>query len=109
MNLEHAEGGDLGTGDSTYSNEMSFLAAVETASLIFKEIDRLELTKKNLKYGIALVKQHDTNVGGIAVYLKSFDNLYSVDGRNLFELRGPSGGISAKLICYVTTSYKRDN
>jgi hypothetical protein len=96
-----ADGGDLGIPKNTVHTIDSFLSSIRVADEIFEGLKYIGI-RENIRYAVTLSGIFDKEkIMKLQSDLIEFRNLYSVDGRKLFEVRGPSGGLANMHVVYV--------
>jgi len=103
------DGGDLGRGVKVTALELAIIAphianifqAIIAEQNMFFDTSQL----RPMKYGFE-VWSRDKKYLGLAlndIRLPSNVGWYECDGKKIFELKSPSGGLSTSLVCYLIT------
>ena len=102
------DGGDLGMPDPIRDDEDLFAYIVKAAKLLTLTQALADVSNLDLRFCFGFrvplnVVDKDFNYKLRSIILPNDVVWYNIDGRSLFEVRGPSGGIASTKVCYLIT------
>lgn len=108
--LTSKDGGDLGSPEVTFTSLPDFATRVQTVAkalpVLKSVLDAFGLrpAQEILSFGFRL--PHTATEKEFIAYVKNIKltegvEWYEIDGKSLFEMRGPSGGVVTSYACYL--------
>jgi hypothetical protein len=97
------DGGDLGRAEKVIESGLHFLVAAPHIAAI---LSKLPFNDNNCpSYAFEFRYHYKDEVEAAMIHLRKIlpknIGFYEVDGRNIFEIRGASGGVVHSLVCYL--------
>lgn len=109
--IQFGDNDDLGLADG---NTPIFLLpyVVKIASKILSDLHKL-YPDKNWKHAIQIgngfTRLTEAIMDELSEQLAEHTQFYAIDGKRIFELRGPSGGVVSARIFYITSMGNKEN
>lgn len=100
-------GGDMGRADKGHMHPMEFHVILPHIANILEMLAVSKLSTLPFKYAFEFDSYylHDFQLVIRSAKLPSHVAFYECDGKNIFEMRGQSGGVVHGHICYLVTKH----
>lgn len=99
------DGGDLGRANTRPITSLEMQIVVPHIASILEELAVAKFSELPFKYAFEIYSDERNGALLVISYTKLPAHVfwYECDGKRLFEVRGPSGGIISSHICYLVT------